>query len=442
VDAFVADPAPDAYEKLVDRLLASPHYGERWGRHWLDVAGYADSEGYANEDAVRPDAWKYRDYVIRSFNADKPFDQFLREQLAGDEIDPSNQEMLVAAGFHRLGPLRKNAGNQDGAYNRNEILIEMTNVIGSGLLGVTLGCARCHDHKFDPIRQKDYYRMQAFFERTTQRDIPLATAEQQAAWKQRNERIEKEIKALEKRLKPSAPDRAEIEAQLAKKQAELDPPLPVLQTVEDKELIPVHVLERGDSSRPGDQVGMRPLGILLPDGAAEWPDDTPSPRLALAKWITERGVRMVVVVSGGPAVSQWDAHDDIEENHLRMAAQTDKPVAGLLKDLKQRGLLDSTLVVWGGEFGRTPEAENGKGRDHNNTGFTMWMAGGGVRGGTVAGATDDIGLRAIDQPHHLRDIHCTVLRQLGLDQNALSYLHQGRRERLAEIQGEAIQAIV
>jgi uncharacterized protein (DUF1501 family) len=165
-------------------------------------------------------------------------------------------------------------------------------------------------------------------------------------------------------------------------------------------------------------------------------------RCLLARRLVEKGVRVVVIVSGGPAVSQWDAHDDIEENHTRMSAHTDKPIAGLLKDLKQRGLLDSTLVVWGGEFGRTPEAQGGKGRDHNNTGFTMWMAGGGVRGGTVTGATDEIGLRATEEPHHLRDIHTTVLYQLGLDQNALSYLHQGRRERLTEIQGEVIRSIV
>jgi hypothetical protein len=165
-------------------------------------------------------------------------------------------------------------------------------------------------------------------------------------------------------------------------------------------------------------------------------------RCLLARRLVEKGVRMVVVVSGGPAISQWDAHEDIEENHLRMAKQTDKPVAGLLKDLKSRGLLDSTLVVWGGEFGRTPEAENGKGRDHNNTGFTMWMAGGGIRGGVAVGATDDIGLRAVEEPHHLRDIHCTVLNQLGLEQNALSYLHQGRKERLTEIQGDVIRGVI
>jgi Protein of unknown function (DUF1501) len=177
-------------------------------------------------------------------------------------------------------------------------------------------------------------------------------------------------------------------------------------------------------------------------GIGEAATDDYGRRCLLARRLIEKGVRVAVVVSGGPANTQWDAHEDIEENHLRMAARTDKPIAGLLRDLKQRGLLSSTLVVWGGEFGRTPEAENGKGRDHNNTGFSMWMAGGGVRGGTVTGATDEIGLRAVEQPHHLRDIHTTVLHQLGLDQNALSYLHQGRRERLTELQGQVIREIV
>jgi hypothetical protein len=165
-------------------------------------------------------------------------------------------------------------------------------------------------------------------------------------------------------------------------------------------------------------------------------------RCLLARRLVEKGVRFVTVVSGGPAISQWDAHDDIEENHLRMSARVDKPIAGLLKDLKQRGLLDSTLVVWGGEFGRTPEAQGGKGRDHNNTGYSMFLSGGGVKGGVAVGATDDIGLRAVESPHHLRDIHTTVLHQLGLEQNALSYLYQGRRERLTEVVGNVIQEIV
>ena len=139
---------------------------------------------------------------------------------------------------------------------------------------------------------------------------------------------------------------------------------------------------------------------------------------------------------------QWDAHGDIEENHLRMAAQVDQPISALLTDLKRRGLLDSTLVLWGGEFGRSPEAQSSKGRDHHNTGFTMWMAGGGVRGGQAVGATDDIGLRAVARPLHFRDIHTTLLHQLGLDQAALSYLHLGRKERLTLVHGEVIDEIV
>jgi len=166
-------------------------------------------------------------------------------------------------------------------------------------------------------------------------------------------------------------------------------------------------------------------------------------RCLLARKLVERGVRFVCVVSGGgPGNMQWDAHDDIEENHLRKAAETDQPVAALLTDLKRRGLLDRTLVLWGGEFGRSPEAQGGKGRDHHNLGFTMWMAGGGIRGGQVIGATDDIGLRAIDEPHHFRDIHATILHQLGLDQHRLSFPHLGRDERLTFLEGKVIEKIV
>lgn len=178
-------------------------------------------------------------------------------------------------------------------------------------------------------------------------------------------------------------------------------------------------------------------------GIGKQPTDDYGRRCLLARRLVEKGVRFVCVVSGGgPGNLQWDAHEDIEENHVRMAAQTDKPVAGLLQDLKRRGLLDSTLVLWGGEFGRSPEAQGGKGRDHHNLGFTMWMAGGGIKGGQVVGATDDIGLRAVHNPYHLRDVHTTILHQLGLDQNALTYLHQGRRERLTEVQGTLIKEVV
>lgn len=166
-------------------------------------------------------------------------------------------------------------------------------------------------------------------------------------------------------------------------------------------------------------------------------------RCLLARKLVENGVRFVTVVAGGgPGNMQWDAHADIEENHLRMARQTDQPIAALLTDLKRRGLLDSTLVLWGGEFGRSPEAQGGRGRDHHNLGFTMWLAGGGTKGGTIVGATDAIGLRALEDRCHLRDIHTTILHQLGLDQDELSYPHQGRRERLTLVHGHVIEQIV
>lgn len=178
-------------------------------------------------------------------------------------------------------------------------------------------------------------------------------------------------------------------------------------------------------------------------GVNKQPTDDYGRRCLLARRMVERGVRFTCVVSGGgPGNLQWDAHEDIEENHLRMARQTDQPVAALIKDLKRRGLLDSTLVLWGGEFGRSPEAQGGKGRDHHNLGFSMWMAGGGIKGGIVHGETDAIGLRATEKPVHFRDLHATMLYQLGLNQDALSFMHQGRKERLTEVHGEIVKEII
>ncbi|MBL8851520.1 MAG: DUF1501 domain-containing protein [Planctomycetaceae bacterium] len=178
-------------------------------------------------------------------------------------------------------------------------------------------------------------------------------------------------------------------------------------------------------------------------GVGTAPTDDYGRRCLLARKLVEQGVRFVCVVSGGgPGDMQWDAHSDIEENHLRKAGETDRPVAALLTDLKQRGLLDSTLVLWGGEFGRSPEAQGGKGRDHHNLGFTMWLAGGGIRGGQTIGATDAIGLRAVEKPYHLRDIHTTILHQLGLDQHRLTYPHLGRNERLTFVEGTLIEEAV
>jgi len=173
-------------------------------------------------------------------------------------------------------------------------------------------------------------------------------------------------------------------------------------------------------------------------------DDKPTANFGeiclLARRMVERGVRFIQLFSG--TGSGWDAHSGIESNHTKYCGSVDKPIAGLLTDLRQRGLLDETLVVWGGEFGRTPMSEKGTGRDHNPTGFTMWMAGGGVKGGQVIGATDELGLYATENRAHVHDIHASILHLLGLDRLELSYNHQGRLERPTVNEGKMIQQLI
>ena len=166
-------------------------------------------------------------------------------------------------------------------------------------------------------------------------------------------------------------------------------------------------------------------------------------RCLLARRLVERGVRFVQLYSGGgPLVTQWDAHDDINGNHEKMCRHVDRPIAGLLKDLKRRGLLDSTLVVWASEFGRTPMSQGGKGRDHNPYGFTMWMAGGGVKGGQAVGATDEFGLRAVKERISVHDFHATLLHLLGLDHERLTFLHSARDERLTDVAGRVVERVL
>src|SRR3989475_2673200 len=287
VAAFLADRSPDAWKNLVERLLSTHHYGERWGQHWLDVVRFSETDGF-EYDTHRPDAWRYRDYVIRAFNNDKPYNQFLLEQLAGDEIAPQEDEDLIAAGFNRLGPLRKNAGNQEVASSRNEVLTEMTNIVGSALLGVTVGCARCHDHKFDPFRQSDYYRLQAYFAATHGRDVPRYTPEQQAAWKAKAEPVEREMKQLRETKKHAKEEeQAEFEKRLEDLEDKMPPPLPALFSVSDDPAMrtAIHLLARGDYHNQGDVVGMRPPGVLLPEHAPELPPETSNPRRILARWV-------------------------------------------------------------------------------------------------------------------------------------------------------------
>ncbi|HJN09746.1 MAG TPA: DUF1549 domain-containing protein [Pirellulaceae bacterium] len=659
VRQFLADEQTDAEARttVVDRLLASSQYGQRWARHWLDVVRYADSDGFAI-DSERPTLWRYRDYVIRVLNEDRPFDQFAREQLAGDEIG-AGSEGAVAISFYRLGPYE--ADNMTPENRRQDYLNELTSAVGSAFLGLTIGCSRCHDHKYDDIPQTDFYRLQAFLAPLERTDITAdftdaeltqtvlrqkASAEAELAkrrgeWdqfrkllkvklQQGNERPEaaevtdEELdEAIKDKREPiTDEDRKRLE-QLKKKiddykdvQRFAAVSVAVANPKTNKDLPATRVLENGDVFDPSEEVqpgflsavpswsdveSERPestanaasgrrrmladwvasphnpitarvianrvwqyhlgrglvatsndLGVAgsgashpeLLDYLARWlidhgwrlkplhrmivlsrtyrtsmvhpqhedcrnldpnnrllwradarrleaetirdamlavsgrlsleaggpgfyealPDEMETSysffkwhvssedqdqtkafgrRCLLARRLVERGVRFVQLWSGG-----WDSHGDIASGHRNAARKVDLPIAGLLRDLKQRGLLEETLVVWGGEFGRTADTNEAQwnkkqpGRDHNPKAMLMWFAGGGSKGGTVVGATDEVGDRAAEQRYHLNDVHATLLHLMGLDQHKLTYYHGGRLKRLTNLGGEIIQEIV
>jgi hypothetical protein len=288
VTAFVHDRSPDAYGRLVDRLLDSPHFGERWAQHWLDVVRYAETEGF-EYDRHLPDAWRYRDYVIESFQNDKPFDQFVTEQIAGDELASEDPEGATAAIFHRLGPVRRNAGNPEIALSRNEVLTERTDVIGSAFLGLTVGCARCHNHKFDPISQKDYYRLEAYLAGTQENDILLVPPEQKKDWEEKTKAFNAELRKLRQ-----AADKAEGEArtklaeQIEELETQMPPYPPTIPSVHNDpaQRTEIHVLQRGEWEKKGEIVAPRPLSVLVEEGLPELPADLPDPRTQLARWLT------------------------------------------------------------------------------------------------------------------------------------------------------------
>ncbi len=206
VDQFVNDPNPYAYEGLVNRLLASPHFGEQWGRHWLDLARYADSDGF-EKDLPRPHAWRYRQWVIDALNRDMPYDEFVVEQLAGDLLPNATVEQKVATGFHR-NTLTNREGGVDPEQYRVEQVVDRTNTTSSALLGVTLGCAQCHNHKYDPFTQRDYYRMFAFFNVANESDIPAPLAPEVEAYKQAKARYDGQRAELQKAIDAYKPELA------------------------------------------------------------------------------------------------------------------------------------------------------------------------------------------------------------------------------------------
>ncbi len=288
--AFENDASLNAFEKVVDRLLARPQYGERWGQHWLDVVRFAETEGF-EYDRHLPDAWRFRDYVIDSFNRDKPYDQFVQEQIAGDEIAPDDTECLSASIFHRLGAVRRNAGNPDIALSRNEVLTERTNILGEAFLGLTVGCARCHNHKLEPITQKDYYRLEAYLAATAENDVSLASAEEQQLWEVESKKIQERMASLKKELAKSEGETQDrLMRELEELEYQLPPHLPTIPGIRNdfENRTAVHVLRRGVWENKGVAVGPRPLSVLVSTNINEQPPDLARPRTHLAKWLTSK----------------------------------------------------------------------------------------------------------------------------------------------------------
>ncbi len=319
--AFEADKDPRRYEKLVDRLLASPRYGERWARHWLDAVGYTDSEGGNSGDQARPHAWRFRDYVIRSLNANKPYDKFLMEQLAGDELfdyravkrlTPEQIETLAATGFWRTAPDSTYSTEQNFIPERMDVIAGQIEVLGSAVMGLSVGCARCHDHKYDPIPTRDYYRLVSILtpaydpyhwlppvypcggvgakcdEKTTRYLLPTATPEWEEAVSF-NAPIEQRVKELQAAAEASKKDKPALDEQIKKERAKLKA-LPLVRALFDlgPEPPPTRILLRGDATTPGALVGPGAPSILSAaarDYRVEPLAHSSGRRLALAKWL-------------------------------------------------------------------------------------------------------------------------------------------------------------
>jgi hypothetical protein len=288
VQRFLHDESSSAWETAVDELLDSPHYGEQQAQHWLDVIRYAETEGY-EYDTHLAGAWRFRDYVIDSLNQDKPWNQFIREQIAGDELNPESTEYQTAAVFHRLGPVRRNAGNPELALSRNEVLTERTDIIGSAVLGLSLGCARCHNHKLEPISQKDYYRLQAYFAATDEHNLVIASDHQKEVWKSETDAIQRKQEELRAQAGTATiAEKVRLEKAAEELSARLPPPLPVVPGTRNNfdSRTEIHVLRRGVWEQKGERVGPRPLSILVPDELPELPPDVRNPRTQLADWLT------------------------------------------------------------------------------------------------------------------------------------------------------------
>ena len=318
MEDFVKDESPGAWDRVVDRLLASPAYGVRWGRHWMDMAGYSDSEGKRNADMIRNYAWKYRDYVIKAFNEDKPYNDFLIEQIAGDELvdyanaDAVNEnviEKLVATGFLRMAPDGTSANPVNRVEARLEVISDELQILAGGVLGLTMDCARCHDHKYDPISQRDYYSFAAIFKASydeynwltpqpfknqwagsTRRHLPVALPAERKKIEVHNAKVDEEIKPLEEKFKSAkGPARKDLRKKIDELKGKRKS-MPLIRALWDRgQSSPTYVSLRGNPGSPGALVGPALPRVfsdkpLKPAKAAG--ENKTGNRLALARWMT------------------------------------------------------------------------------------------------------------------------------------------------------------
>ena len=359
VDAFLADKSKDAYDKLVDRLLASPHYGEKWARQWLDLARYADTHGY--EKDPRRSMWPYRDWVINSFNRDMPFDEFTIEQIAGDMLPEATREQKIASGFHR-NTMYNTEGGVDREQSRVETVVDRVNTTATVWLGSTLACAQCHTHKYDPFTLKEYYQFFAFFNKADEPEMELASPAQkerqeklqaektgletelnkqtpeltaaQAAWEQKviadkaelaklkagirealilekSKRTEKQNKAVFDYFRSIAPELKSVNDQLAelrKKEKELKEEIPTTLVMKERDQPrETHVLARGNFLNPGDKV-MPAVPAILPT----LPGGEPANRLTLARWLVSPENPLTARVTMNRVWEQYFGHGLVE----------------------------------------------------------------------------------------------------------------------------------
>jgi hypothetical protein len=393
-DAFLNDAKPDAYERLVDRLLASPRFGVRQAMHWLDVVRFAESNGF-EADAERPHAWRYRDYVVRSFNEDKPYDRFLTEQIGGDELakgkDPREAaDLWIATGLHRCGPVHMVGGNLDHDVLRQELLTEMVNGFGSAVLGLTIGCARCHDHKFDPLSQGDFYRLQAFFGSTRYSDVEFATDAEREEHRKKADAIRKQAGPLKDKVAAmDAPIRSRVQkakrdALEAKYRDALDTPAekrtaeqkqlakdasPLLAVRWDEVLAAMPAFQRARRAALRERIHALEARLPSPPAAA-WAIQNAAPQKT---YVFKRGnpkQKLAAVTAAFPRVFEPDAPAKVE-SRIELAKWVTKPD----HPLTARVIVNRT---WQQHFGRgivsTPNDFGVRGERPTHPELLDWLA--------------------------------------------------------------------